>query len=152
LPYAPRQVDRMQNRMHAESNRYKILPTEPEMNFLNVPYAEKDEARALGARWNPGRKKWYVPAGVPLEPFEKWLDKDGAAGAGPSAAGASKAGGRVDSAAAKLVTGAHYIELDHACNPFEPCAACAQALAGSRWLEARQALAATIAQLAQARR
>jgi hypothetical protein len=117
------------------------------MNFLNVPYAEKDEARALGARWNPGRKKWYVPAGVPLEPFEKWLDK-----AGGSAAGASTGGGRVDSAAAKLVTGAHYVELDHVCNPFEPCAACAEALSGSRWLEARQALAATIAQLAQARR
>jgi hypothetical protein len=110
------------------------------MNFLNVPYAEKDEARALGARWNPGRKKWYVPAGVPLEPFEKWLDKDGAPAPGAKA-------GRSDSAAAKLVTGAHYVELDHACNPFEPCAVCAAALAGSRWLEARQALAAVLANL-----
>jgi hypothetical protein len=104
------------------------------MTFLNVPYAEKDEARALGARWNPGRKRWYVPTGVPLEPFQKWL-KEGA----PS--------GRADSAAAKLAVGANYVELDHACNPFEPCAACAQALAGTPWEKARAALAATVAAL-----
>lgn len=103
--------------------------------FLNVPYAEKDEARALGARWNPGRKRWYVPAGTALEPFEKWM-KEGAAPAG-----------RVDSAAAKLAVGANYVELAHACNPFEPCAECAQALAGSKWSEARTALAATVAGL-----
>jgi hypothetical protein len=111
------------------------------MNFLNVPYAEKDEARALGARWNPGRKKWYVPPGVPLEPFEKWLDKSGAVKSG-----------RSDSAAAKLVVGAHYVELEHACNPFEPCAECAQALAGSRWAEGRTALAAVLEGLAAAKR
>jgi hypothetical protein len=97
------------------------------MTFLNVPYAEKDEARALGARWNPGRKRWYVPTGVPLEPFQKWLKE----GASP---------GRADSAAAKLVVGANYIELDHACNPFEPCAECARALAGTPWEQARAAL------------
>ena len=28
--------------------------------FLNVPYNEKDEAKSLGALWNPQRKKWYV--------------------------------------------------------------------------------------------
>ena len=32
------------------------------------------EARALGARWNPGRKRWYVPTGVALEPFESVID------------------------------------------------------------------------------
>jgi hypothetical protein len=106
------------------------------MIFLNVPYAEKDDARALGARWNPGRKRWYVPDGVAPEPFQKWMAKDGDGAAG---GGAAKAG-RSDSAAAKLVVGANYVELAHACNPFEPCAECAQQLAGSRWLEARAAL------------
>ncbi len=24
--------------------------------YLNVPYEEKDEAKKLGARWDPGRK------------------------------------------------------------------------------------------------
>jgi hypothetical protein len=97
------------------------------MTFLNVPYAEKDQARELGARWNPARKRWYVPPGVALEPFERWLDKDGEA---PS--------GRVDARAAKLVTGARYVEIDHVCNPFEPCERCAPVLAQSGWSAARE--------------
>lgn len=28
--------------------------------YLNVPYAEKDKARALGARWDTGRNHWWV--------------------------------------------------------------------------------------------
>jgi len=28
--------------------------------YLNVPYAHKDEAKALGAKWDAGKKKWYV--------------------------------------------------------------------------------------------
>ena len=27
--------------------------------YLNVPYEEKEEAKKLGAKWDPGRKKWY---------------------------------------------------------------------------------------------
>ncbi len=41
--------------------------------YLNVPYAQKDAAKALGARWDPSRKKWYVPAGVDMAPFASWL-------------------------------------------------------------------------------
>lgn len=41
--------------------------------LLDVPYEEKDEAKRLGARWNPGERKWYVPEGRSLEPFAKWL-------------------------------------------------------------------------------
>lgn len=41
--------------------------------YLNVPKSEKDEAKALGAKWDWGAKKqWYVPEGTPLEPFDKW--------------------------------------------------------------------------------
>ena len=43
---------------------------------LNVPYAEKEEAKILGARWDPDLKKWFVPKGVEPKPFAKWfLDK-----------------------------------------------------------------------------
>lgn len=45
------------------------------MTKLNVPYAEKDEARRLGARWDGERKTWYVPAGAILTTFERWLPK-----------------------------------------------------------------------------
>jgi hypothetical protein len=101
------------------------------MTFLNVPYAEKDQARELGARWNPARKRWYVPPGVALEPFERWLKKDGEADGEP-------ASGRVDARAAKLATGARYVEIDHVCNPFEPCERCAPVLAQSGWSAARE--------------
>jgi hypothetical protein len=41
--------------------------------FLNVPFAEKDGVKALGARWDAASKKWYVPQGKDLEPFTRWL-------------------------------------------------------------------------------
>ena len=31
---------------------------------LEVPYADKDQAKALGARWLPDQKRWVVPAGM----------------------------------------------------------------------------------------
>ena len=29
--------------------------------WLDVAFAEKDEAKAHGARWNPTARRWYVP-------------------------------------------------------------------------------------------
>jgi len=40
---------------------------------LNVPYAEKDEAKSLGAKWNPNKKIWYVPVEADPRPFARWL-------------------------------------------------------------------------------
>ena len=40
---------------------------------LKVPFNEKDQAKSLGARWNAEAKLWYVPVGVEVAPFEKWL-------------------------------------------------------------------------------
>jgi len=42
------------------------------VTVLNVPFAEKEEAKQLGARWDPKRRKWYVPAGVDAAPFARW--------------------------------------------------------------------------------
>ena len=41
---------------------------------LNVPFADKDQAKALGAQWRPDSKLWVVPAGFDLAPFKVWLD------------------------------------------------------------------------------
>lgn len=101
------------------------------MLFLDVPYAEKDDAKALGARWNPTRRRWYVPDGVATEAFEKWLPKGGSTGAN----------GRVDAYAGKTVIGANCIDYTHDCNPFEACAVCEAALAGTDWAQARARLA-----------
>jgi hypothetical protein len=40
--------------------------------YLTVPYAQKDEAKALGARWDASQKKWYVPADKDIALFGKW--------------------------------------------------------------------------------
>ena len=40
--------------------------------YLNVPFAEKDAAKALGARWDPANKKWYIAADKDPAPFAKW--------------------------------------------------------------------------------
>ena len=38
--------------------------------YLNVPYAEKDAAKALGAKWDPVKKQWYAPANIDIAAFE----------------------------------------------------------------------------------
>lgn len=41
--------------------------------YLAVPYAEKDDAKALGAKWDRQAKAWFVPAGLELDAFQPWL-------------------------------------------------------------------------------
>ena len=43
---------------------------------LAVPFAEKDEAKRLGARWDGERKLWYVPDGVDAGAFGRWLPSE----------------------------------------------------------------------------
>lgn len=40
---------------------------------MNVPYAEKDAAKRLGARWDAARKTWYVENIENLELFTRWM-------------------------------------------------------------------------------
>ena len=47
------------------------------MLILNVPYSEKDEAKALGARWNPEIKKWYVRNKEDYYKFVRWIEPCG---------------------------------------------------------------------------
>lgn len=43
--------------------------------YLNVPFDDKDEAKGLGARWDPAKKKWYVRSVDDLAAFDKWIPK-----------------------------------------------------------------------------
>jgi len=56
---------------------------------LATPFADKDAAKALGARWDAARKTWYVTNVTDLTPFLRWIPKPAAAatGAAPDAAG-----------------------------------------------------------------
>jgi len=69
--------------------------------YLTVPYAQKDAAKALGARWDAAVKKWYVPADKELALFAQWQVDAGV----PAAASApAKAKASVGSARASTVT------------------------------------------------
>lgn len=40
---------------------------------LVTPFAEKDEAKALGARWDAAKKCWYIVDVADLTPFARWI-------------------------------------------------------------------------------
>lgn len=46
------------------------------MLYLDVPYPDKDLAKQQGARWDPLKRKWYLPdpEQVDLSLFSQWLD------------------------------------------------------------------------------
>ena len=46
--------------------------------ILEVPYKDKDQAKALGAWWDPEMRKWFVPKGHDTKPFRQWVPKDNA--------------------------------------------------------------------------
>ena len=43
---------------------------------LNVPYSDKDKAKALGAKWDTSTSKWYVLNPSDLKPFMSWMSND----------------------------------------------------------------------------
>lgn len=45
---------------------------------IKVPYKERNEAKALGAKWDRSEQTWFVPAGVSLDKFAKWNDGEAA--------------------------------------------------------------------------
>ncbi|GGE91064.1 DUF5710 domain-containing protein [Massilia psychrophila] len=116
------------------------------MKILKVPYAEKDQAKALGARWNAERKAWYVPDGTETAPFERWLAKDEGANEAVKA-GSKESKDKVDSYVGRPTVGVHYIELKHDCNPFTECVQCRPALVASGWVAAHDAVKLVIAAL-----
>jgi exodeoxyribonuclease VII large subunit len=60
-------------------------------HYLNVPFAQKDPAKALGARFAGAVKRWYVEPGTDLVPFGAWLPA-GAASAGDGSSDLALAG------------------------------------------------------------
>jgi putative DNA primase/helicase len=40
--------------------------------YIDVPYAEREAARDLGARWDRALRSWYVPEGQDPQRFSRW--------------------------------------------------------------------------------
>ena len=52
----------------------KDIP-QAERTYLAVPYAERHEAKAVGARWDAVKKAWYVGPEADREKIAKWEPK-----------------------------------------------------------------------------
>ncbi len=46
---------------------------------LVTPFAEKDAAKALGARWDSAKKTWYITDMTDPTPFQRWIPNRNAA-------------------------------------------------------------------------
>lgn len=55
-------------------NQYlaSIMPILDKDLPINVPYAQKDAAKALGARFDGALRSWVVPAGINTDAFTRW--------------------------------------------------------------------------------
>lgn len=40
---------------------------------LSVPFAQRFQAKKLGAKWDQSRRVWYVENKENLEPFLQWM-------------------------------------------------------------------------------
>lgn len=92
---------------------------------LKVPFAEKDEAKKLGARWDAARKVWYIDDKADLAAFSRWspMPQDAAGGEGRVAKrGATSA----PVASGMVVVGSRYVERPRVCEclPWEDCDQC----------------------------
>ena len=41
--------------------------------YLKCPYSEKNDCKALGAKWDAFERKWFIPAGMDPKPFARWI-------------------------------------------------------------------------------
>ncbi|SET57892.1 putative DNA primase/helicase, partial [Nitrosomonas marina] len=44
--------------------------------YLAVPYSEKDQAKAAGARWDKAAKAWYVGENADIRALQRWLPEN----------------------------------------------------------------------------
>ena len=115
--------------------------------FLKVPYAEKDQAKSLGARWDASKRLWYVPDGVLLASFERWLPAIALPGNATrvgevattlsvTSEGVKKgvrkpreSTPRVDIIEGSVFVGPGYFDTGHDCIPWEYCQQCSELIA-----------------------
>lgn len=55
-----------------EASMTSVPERSGERVYIDVPYAERQAARDLGARWDRALRSWYVPEGQKAERFSRW--------------------------------------------------------------------------------
>ncbi len=70
-------VIQMKNRKPAQEGKIMSdIITSGVKIYLDVPYREKEEAKALGAKWDRQEQSWYIPADKDESAFAKWKQRD----------------------------------------------------------------------------
>jgi hypothetical protein len=103
---------------------------------LLVPFAEKDAAKKLGARWDAARKVWYVEGVENLAAFSKWLPGQQtapASAAGKSPVRSTPSGSRTAAPTGEVKVGLRYFLLPCDCLPWEGCQQCRPVLEAAGW-------------------
>jgi hypothetical protein len=101
---------------------------------LKVPFAEKDDAKKLGARWDAARKLWYVQDKDDLAPFSRWSPQPHDVASAAPAAAPRAAAGRSNQSAGVLQVGSAYEARPVSCDcpPWELCPQCQPAAFADR--------------------
>jgi hypothetical protein len=89
---------------------------------LKVPFAEKDAAKKLGARWDAASKVWFV-IGDDMAAFSKWSPMPAESSAAPVA---QKVAPAKMQASGKIHVGSDYVEHPRVCEclPWDVCDKC----------------------------
>jgi DNA helicase-2/ATP-dependent DNA helicase PcrA len=58
-----------------ERNQSAPAPAPASRHYLTASFHDKDEVKALGARFDIARRAWYVESGTDLTPFLTWMKK-----------------------------------------------------------------------------
>lgn len=67
--------EQMGDQLKAQGIGTELVPFEETRTYLQVPYADRDEAKALGARWDADRKQWFAPTEAKEEALARWPQK-----------------------------------------------------------------------------
>lgn len=91
---------------------------------LKVPFAAKEMAKKLGARWDAARKIWYVLDREDMAPFSQWSPTPHEASSAAPAAQQKAPAKTLPSG--KVHVGSDYVELPRVCEclPWDVCDKC----------------------------
>jgi antirestriction protein ArdC/phage/plasmid primase-like uncharacterized protein len=55
------------------ASQQETRPDRTQRIYITVPYEEREQAKAAGAKWDRSQRSWYVPAGRDLEALKQWI-------------------------------------------------------------------------------
>ncbi|HRP94801.1 MAG TPA: DUF5710 domain-containing protein [Rhodocyclaceae bacterium] len=92
---------------------------------LKVPFAEKDQAKKLGARWDPGRKLWYIEGHLDAALFARWQPTPHDASVTESSP-PRRSRPAQPASAGKTQVGSRFVKLPRGCDclPWDDCDKC----------------------------